>query len=259
MYNILIAIAAGVAGFILFSFILGFGTFRPLYGLLPGVAAALGVYVLLARRIMNKVQAIMEQAQQHLQSAPPPSSPSSVREIHKTMDEAVEILKSALVYEKWQHLVREQVYGQIGQIYYMTKKFDQAHPYLEGSMTRNWVAQAMLAAHYYQKKELDKMAETFEAAVKSSPKEALLWNVYAWCKWKSGEKDKAIDILGRALEHVESDEQTKENKIALQNNKNMKMRGWNMMWYQFHLDTPPQSAPQPTAQQLQPKIQFRRR
>ena len=97
------------------------------------------------------------------------------------------------------------------------------------------------------------MVDAFEVAVEGSPKEALLWNVYAYCLWKSSQKDKAISVLERALEHVSSDERTRDNLKALQNNKKMKMRGWNMMWYQFHLDTPPQP------KMPQPKMRHQRR
>lgn len=257
MYNLLIAIASGVAGFFLMSFVLGFGTFKPLYGILPAILIMIGVYILLARRVMKDVQKIMEQAQHHLQSSPQPGSPAAMRQIQQNMDEAVEILKGAMRYDRWQFLVASQVNGQIGQIYYMTKRFDEAEPYLKESFNRHWAAQAMLACLYYQRKQWEPMRETFEVAVKYSPKEALLWNVYAWCMWKSGESDKAIDVLTRALEHVGSDEQTRENRTALQNKKNMKMREWNMMWYQFHLDAPPQ--PKPGQQQAAPNIQFRRK
>jgi tetratricopeptide (TPR) repeat protein len=257
MYNVLIALGAGIAGFVLMSFLLGFGDFKPLYGLMPGMLIAAGAYIWLARRVMTKVQKIMEEAQHHLQSAPQPTSPADIQKAQRSTEEAVEILKRALPYNKWQFLVESQVNGQIGQIYYMTKKFEQAEPYLKGSFNRNWIAQTMLACLYYQRKEWAVMTETFEVAAKYSPKEALMWNVYAWCLWKAGKTDDAIAVLTRALEHVGTDEQTRENRTALQNKKNMKMREWNLMWYQFHLDAPPQ--PKPGQQQPVPQINFRRR
>jgi tetratricopeptide (TPR) repeat protein len=257
MYNLLIAIGSAIAGFLLMSFVLGMGDFKPLYGIVPGLFLGVGTYIWLARRTMNAVHQIMLRAQHHLQSSPQPTSPAAMREVQTRIEEAIAILKEALVYQKWQFLVEAQINGQIGQLYYMAKKFDQAEPYLKASFNRNWVAQAMLACQYYRRKQLDAMRDTFEIAVKYSPKEALLWNLYAWCLWKSDKKDDAISVLSRALEHVGTDEHTRNNRIALQNNKNMKMREWNLMWYQFHLDTPPQQ--KPGQHQPVPQIQFRRR
>jgi len=98
----------------------------------------------------------------------------------------------------------------------------------------------MLATLYYKRKKLDDMKSVFEEAVDSNKKQALLWNIYAYCLWKQNLRDDAIKVLSRAREHVPNDEKTERNLKALQTDRKMKMRGWNMQWYQFHLDKPPQ-------------------
>ena len=252
MLNILIAVAVGVLGFVVSSFGLGGGNFRPLYGVVPALFLMTGAFVYLARRSLKQLQAIMEQAQTLLtQVSEHQTNPKAAL---KKIDEAVELLKTGYPIERWQLWSKAQIDGQIGQLYFMTERYDEAEPYLAASIKRNWIARAMLGVLYYKRRQHDKMKVVFEEAVSVNKKESLLWNVYAYCLWKSNQRDLAIQTLSRSLEHVGSDERTKENLLALQNNKIMKMRGWNMMWYQFHLDKPPGQQ-----QQLQQRLQLRRR
>ncbi len=254
MYNLIISIVAGLLGFVVMSFVVGGGDFKPLYGLVPGIGILLGVYFVLARRTMQKVEEIMKEAQDVLATAQASGKPmTSMRQAEQHMNKAIAILKKGYEHEKWQFFIKAQLDGQIGQLLYMSKKYDSAENYLKNAMKQHWMAHAMLGTLYYKRKDYSSMVDAFEVAVEGSPKEALLWNVYAYCLWKSSQKDKAISVLERALEHVSSDERTRDNLKALQNNKKMKMRGWNMMWYQFHLDTPPQP------KMPQPKMRHQRR
>ena len=241
MYNLLIALAAGLLAFLLGSLLFSDGDFRPLYGLLPGLGVALGLYLYLARRTLSKVEAIMTRAQTLLSSAGEGNQAlTSQRQAEDLMNKAVAITKEAYPYAPWQFLVRPQIDGQIGQLLYMSKRYDEAEPYLKNAMKQHWMAHAMLGTLYYKRKDNEAMKAAFEHAVASSQKESLLWNVYAYCLWKSSSREEAIQVLTRALEFVSKDERTRRNLEALQKKRNMKMRGWNMMWYQFHLDTPPQ-------------------
>ncbi len=225
MYNLLISLAAGILTTLILGFALGGGDLRISYGILPGIIAMGVVYVLLARRILNKVQTTVGLAQAELQA--------------QRVERAIALLKQCYPLGKWQFLIKSQIDAQIGSILYMTQKFDQSEPYLKTSFKKNWVARAMLGALYYKRKNYVEMEAVFEEAAKANKKEALLWNIYAYCMWKSGQTDKAIAVLNRATEAVPTDAKTKSNLTALQNNKKMKMRSWNMMWYQFHLDKPP--------------------
>lgn len=238
MYNLLISIGAGILTLVAFGFMFGSGSFNPLYGIVPGLFAAIGLYVFLARRTMLKVQAIMENAQAKLQSAAK-ATPNNPKAALKSINSTVTILEEAYAYDKWQFLVKSQVDGQIGQLYFMAEKFNKALPYLQNSIKRNWIARAMLGVIHYKRKEHEQMIAVFDEAVEANKKESLLWNLYAYCLSQIKKREEAIRVLNRAIEHVGSDEKTKNNLKALQNNKKMKMRGWNLMWYQFHLDKPP--------------------
>ena len=120
--------------------------------------------------------------------------------------------------------------------------------YLENAMGRHWIAKAMLAVLHFKRKQYGEMKTIFEKTVKRAKKESFVWNLYAWCLWKTNDRDGAIDVLSRGLEYVKEDQRLEGNRLALQNKKKMKMRGWSEMWYQFHLDKPPQ-----------PKMQIDRR
>jgi tetratricopeptide (TPR) repeat protein len=225
MYNIIVSLIAGTAATAAFGFLFGGGEFVFLYGLFPGLLVMVGTFFYLARRTIKQVEVIMKRAQPELEK--------------RNVERAIDIMKEAYPLAKWQLFLSAQIDGQIGTVLYAARKYDDAEPFLKRSFSRNWVPQAMLAVLYYKKKKFEQMEETFEAAVTHNKKQALLWNLYAYCLWKRNKRDKAIDVLNRATEHVE-DERTTKNLKALQNNRKMKMRGWNMQWYQFHLDKPPQ-------------------
>ncbi|HET6983063.1 MAG TPA: tetratricopeptide repeat protein [Myxococcaceae bacterium] len=230
MYNLLIAFAAGVVVTVAVRL-----AGLPLYaGVVPGVLVFLGVYVLLARRIMKKLQALALAAQNELKTI------SSPRDQAPKIAKAIKTLEQGLVLDKWQFMVAAQVHGQIGQLHYMVKDFDAAEPHLLKASRRDPMAQAMLAALYYQRKDYPRMTETFERAVKAGKKEGIVWAAYAWCLQRTKEREKAIAVLGRAVTANPSDEKLKAALSALQNDKRMKMQGWGHLWYGFHLEAPPQ-------------------
>jgi len=152
----------------------------------------------------------------------------------------VKILEQGLQYDRWQIMVASQVHGQIGILHYMTKDYAAAEPHLVKASSRDAMSQAMLGALHYQRKQYGPMTESFERAVKAGKKEGLVWAVYAWCLQQMKERDKAIAVLGRAVAANPSDEKLKAALTALQNDKRMKMKAWEPMWWQFNLEAPPQ-------------------
>ena len=227
MYNFGISLAIGLV--LTFGIGAFFGGWW--YGIIPGVIAFGIAYVILARRTMNQVQSIVTRAQKQMQS--------------RNIDRGIEILEDAFSLSKWQFFVEAQIHAQIGSVLYMDQRFDEAEPHLKKAFKKNWVARAMLGTLHYKRKKFDEMKEVFEEAVKANKKESLLWNLYAYCLWKSGDRDEAIDVLNRALDKAGEDKRTKKNLKQLKHGRRMKMRGWNMQWYQFHLDRPPAMRQQP--------------
>jgi tetratricopeptide (TPR) repeat protein len=234
MYNILISIAAGVVVTLAIK-LLGFSF---LAAILPGVLALLASFILLARRVALKVQNIVGIAQKEL-SIPP----ANAREQKQRVEKAIKILEEGLAYDRWQILVGSEIHSQIGMIKYMVKDLDGAQVHFAKANARNYMAMAMQAALYYQRKDYSKMEATFETAVKSGKKEGLVWAAYAWCLLQQKEKEKALKVMVRAVENNPTDEKLKAGLTALQNDKKLKMKPYEPMWWQFGLEQPPSPMP----------------
>lgn len=228
MYNLLISLAVGIG----ISALIG-GFFGSVwYGLIPGVIAFGIAYVLLARRTMKQVQAVSQSAQKHFQA--------------QNIDRGIEVLEEdAYPLGKWQFFVEAQIRAQIGRVLFMARRFDEAEHHLREGFKKDWVARGMLGALYYKQKKHDEMKKVFDEAVTANKKHSLLWNLYAYCLWKSGNRDEAIDVLNRALDKLDGDAKTEKNLNRLKNGRSMKMRNWGNQWYQFHLDAPPVQRHQP--------------
>jgi tetratricopeptide (TPR) repeat protein len=231
MYNLLIALAVGfaVAVAVLLAHL-------PWYAaLVPGFLAFAATFLLLARRVGKKVKAIMEQAQKELSV-----QPTSQRDRQQKVDKAVKTLESALIWEKWQPFIGGEVHAQIGMVQYMVKEYAQAEPHLRKAGPRNGLAQGLLASLHYQRKQYSEMEQAFEAAVKGAKKEGVVWAAYAWCLLQTKEREKALKVLNRAVAANPNDEKLKAGLVALQNEKKLKMKAWEPLWWQFGLETPPE-------------------
>jgi tetratricopeptide (TPR) repeat protein len=219
MYNILISAAASLAVLAILLLVK-----LPWWGgLLIALALFAGVFILLSRRTMKQVMAIMDTAGKDLQG--------------QRFEKAIRELKDALKFGKWQVYVEGQINSQIGMIYYMKRDFANAFPFLEKSFFKNWAAMGMLAICYMKRQKKDKMTATFDKAVVGSPKESLLWNLYAYCLNECGETSKAKEIIEKGLKKLPGDGPLTENLENLQQGKKMKMRNYGDMWFQFHLES----------------------
>lgn len=242
MYNLLIALGAGAAAFLAFWL----PGIVPAWGaVLPALVAASVIYLLLARRIMRRIEALMKEAEKELYALR--SDPKAVT--HKDVkaryiERAIQILEKGLRFDNWQFLAAAQVHSQVGVLLYVQDELDRALPHLEKSFSRHWVARAMLGAALARKKDAARMEQVFEAAVKASKKEPLLWALYAWCLAEAGQREKAIRVSGRGVALNENDEKLKALHLALQNQEKDKtlvkrMRAWGDEWYQFRFEKHP--------------------
>lgn len=220
MYNLLISAGAALAVFL----ILLFGFELVWWGSVMIVLVVFtGLFILFSRITMKKVMAVLDTAGKDLQA--------------QRFEKAVRELKDALKYGKWQIYVEGQLNSQIGMIYYMKRDFSNAFPYLEKSFFKNWVSMAMLAICYMKRQKKDKMIATFDKAITGSPKESLLWNLYAYCLVESGEATKAKGVIEKGLKKMPGDAPLKENLENLNQGRKMKMRNFGDLWYQFHLES----------------------
>ncbi|MBN2359707.1 MAG: hypothetical protein JXR83_09645 [Deltaproteobacteria bacterium] len=221
MLNVAIALAAGIAVGLPLTLLLS-----PVEGILPGVAIFALAYFLLARRAMKRLEAVFKLAEKEL--------------LANRVDRAIQMIESGRALARWQFMVDSQIDAQLGMIHYIRDDAKKAQPFLERAFSRLWITSAMLGAIYYKKKDVDAMRKTFDKTVAVGKKQGLAWSVYAWCEWKLGNTERAIEILGRGRKAVgESDERLSSNLLALQNDKKMKMKSYGEQWYQFRLEKMP--------------------
>jgi tetratricopeptide (TPR) repeat protein len=234
MINFLIAIAVGIVT----AVGLRLGGFSWVACVIPGALTLLASYVVLARRTAMKVQAITQAAQKELSVGSP-----NPREQKSRIEKAIGLLESGLPYSRWQFMIGSELHAQIAMIRYMTGDLEKSEASFAKANPRNYMAQAMMGALAFRKKNYDEMERRFEDAVKYGKKEALVWATYAWCQMQRKEKDKALAILVRGVQINPSDDKLKASLQQLQNDKKLKMRAYEPMWWQFGLEAPsPQMA-----------------
>ncbi len=235
MINLAISIAAGL----LVAIGIKLADFSLIAGIIPGTIVMIGVFVVLGRRTFMQLQGIMTQVQAELSSMT-----ANPKEQKVKADKAIKLLESALPLGRWQFLVESEVHGQIGTIKYLFKDHDGALESFKKTNGRNYIAKAMQGAIWFQRKQYPEMEACFEEAVKNGKKEGLMWAAYAWCLVQNKQADKALSVLSRAVENNPSDEKLKKALTDLQNDKRLKMKAWEPMWWQLGLETPPQPQPQ---------------
>lgn len=235
MINLLLALAGGAAVTVLFK-VLGF-SLGP--SLLPGILVLAGLYVVLGRRSFMQLQKLLQQVQAELSSMSPNKKEQQVK-----ADKAIKLLESGLPLGRWQFLLEGEVHGQIGMIKYLFKDYEGAMASFLKTGPRNYFARAMQGAILFQKKDFPGMEKSFEDAVKHGKKEGLMWAAYAWCLLQNKESDKALKVLARGVEANPSDEKLKTALTAVQNDKRLKMKAWEPMWWQLGLEQPTMPQPQ---------------
>ncbi len=222
MVYLLISIGIAAVVFIIFN------TFFPAAAsLFPAMVVMIVAYILLARRSSKQIEKVGPEINKALTAKRP--------------DQAIRILEEAKHRTRHQFLMGSILDAQIGMIHYAHREdSDAAKPHLEKAHTKNWQALAMLGALHFKKKNYAEMERVFVRACKKNKKAGMVWASYAWCQWKRGEKDKAMAILAKGIKHKPDDERLKSNLLALQNNKRMKMRGYEPEWWALHLEKVPQ-------------------
>lgn len=224
----------------------GWPNVRISYGVIPGILAAFGAAYFIYRRVSDRMAIEMVAVQNILAGSPqrPATSVAEQREMEAkartTIDQAVvALLGIRKRLGPWIPTMAGQINGNIGSLLYMTKRFNDARPYLAGAAFNHGLAHAMMGAIHYRDKSPLLMKTAFERAVKWSEKEALIWNTYAWCLDESGNRTEAIAVLNRGLKAMTAEPRTQANLDNLQNGRKMKMQPFEMPWYQLLLEEPP--------------------
>ncbi|MCM0080227.1 hypothetical protein L4X63_01360 [Geomonas sp. Red32] len=220
MYNFIIS---GVAAVVVFFIVCLASSFSYWWAaLLAALIVFAGIFLLIARTVTKKLEAIMEPAMKDIQA--------------QRFEKGIRDLKEGLKYAKWQIYTESQINSAIGMVYFVKREFSTAFPYLEKGFFKNWVTMGMLGVTYMKRNKHDKMKETFDKAILASPKESLLYSLYAYCLNETGENVKACEIMAKAQSKLPGDENIKQNLELLREGKKMKMKGYGEMWLQFHLE-----------------------
>jgi tetratricopeptide (TPR) repeat protein len=189
---------------------------------LIGLAVFALAYFLLSRRILKQLTAIMETVQRDMMAG--------------RAEKAIKTLEASLPMGKWQFMVTSQLHSQIGSLYYLKRDFGKAFDSLQKGFSRHWPSMGMLAICYMKRNKTDKMIQTFDKAVSLTRNEPLLWNLYAYCLEKVGNRSRAIEVMEKGLKKTNNDENLQQNLEALTNGRKMKMQVYGDMWLQFHLE-----------------------
>lgn len=229
MINLILSLLCGAAGWALS--LLVFDSFWT--GIIPFFIFTIIALVVFNRRTSKKLKPIMDNVQQMAMSV---QTLPTMQARKNVLDKAVEELKKGYALQHYQFFLRQQINGQIGSIYYAQQKFKEAEPYLKDSFIQNWQTSALYACILYRNNKIDDMKIQFEKILKVAKKEAIVWNLYAWCLNEKKERDAAIEVLVRGKKNCPNDSIIKSNLDLIKNSGKVKMRDYKEMWMQFLLD-----------------------
>lgn len=218
LLSLVVAILVGVASW--------YGGAGWLGGSLLGFAAFVVTWIIGVRRIGRRIGPLFEQAQRQIQAG--------------TLQPAIATLKNLLPIGKWIPLLTGQIHAQLGYLHHQAGKREEAIEHLSKAGRRAGDARLLLASLETQD---GKKAEALKLLADSLPfnrKHVLLHNTYAWLLLREGKRDEAIAVLTKLL-LKESDANTTDNRLRLQNDKRMNMAPFGMMWYALGFERPPAS------------------
>ena len=233
MYNLLLALAAGVVVYALAAWWTGW-----IAGILPAVIVLALSYFFLARRSGRQLEAIFKRAVKEFEGG--------------RVEQGRKIFEEGFALARWQFLVAAQIHAQLGALDYMQASqaalmrqpasFKSARQHLEKAWSRNWQAQAMLAAIDHREGNNAAALERLEKLKSSGAKEALYWGLFAYIAHKAGDADKALQVLDLGQQQLPSSDSLKNMANQVRNKKDVKMKPFAPGWYQFFPDQIPKES-----------------
>jgi len=214
LYSLLAALVVGAP--IGYYLNIGFGIF---IGLFIGVA----LFFFLTRHYTKKLQAVFTDANFDLQK--------------QNFSRAVEVLKEGYRFNKYAFLVKAQIDSQIGIILYTQKKFGEAYKYLQKSNPRITLGYTMMIIGHIKNNKKEKVDKDIELLIKFNKKDPFVYSVSAYLYSEElNNREKALEILNKAIKVMPDNQKIKDHLTAFQNNKQYKMDKYGEMWYQLMLD-----------------------
>lgn len=188
----------------------------------PAIGVALVASIFLFRRVGQRLNPLIEEAQRH--------ATGGRREM------ALESLRSALTLGRWHPLLESQMRTQIGVLLYDSGDLDAALSELERGGKRPWESRAFLGCAHFKKRNEEAMKKAFEDAVKIGEKDSLSWTLYAWCLHARGLKAESLAVLARGLSKLPADQRLKTNLELVGEGKKLKVAPYGDRWARFQLD-----------------------
>ncbi len=193
------------------------------FGIFIGLVIGIALFFFLTRHYTKKLQEVFTNANFDLQK--------------QNFNHAVEVLKGGYIYNKYAFLVKAQIDSQIGIILYTQKKFGEAYKYLQKSNPRITLGYTMMIIGHIKNNKKDKVNKDIELLIKFNKKDPFVYSVAAYLYSEElGNREKALEILNKAIKAMPDNQKIKEHLTAFQNNKQFKMEKYGEMWYQLMLD-----------------------
>ena len=231
MYNLLISL-----GFASIAFLLGLAGGQWYYGFAPALIVFPIVYFFLARRTGKQVETIMAKAMNELQT--------------QRIDAAKATIQSALPLGRWQFLVGQQIWAQLGALEYVQRNPKGARVALEKAWSRNWQAQAMLGVLDAKKGEHAAGIKRLEKARLLARKEPVYWGVLTWLHLRNKDPDKAMAAVKEGIDLTDGSKPLKELDVAIANDRVKRFKwdkAFGQSWYQFFPEQMPMQRMQQSA------------
>lgn len=255
MYTFLLSLAAAVLGFALGTATVGWWA-----GIIPAILFFILSFYLISRSTMNKVQEIFGRAQKQIQMQPPPDllKPGKQKEVlewqAQQRDQVRTTMREALVIEKWQFLIKENVYAQLGMLDYQeaveAKMMKQANvsreklisaqanleqawnPTLSG-LLGDWRSRVSLAAVYQRLSEPQKAVNAMADLEKSAPKDPFYWGFWGLLLVEEKKNEEALQVIGKGISACPDSSALKAFQAAVSNKQRPDMRAFGDIWYQY--------------------------
>jgi len=196
----------------------------PWFGAPVGLVAGAAAFILIGKKVNEKLEAIFRQAGELLK--------------RQQWEPAIKLMQKGYALAPWQFLVKGAINGQIGAVQYLRNKPSEAEPLLKAAGMNQYVAKAMLAVLQWKRGETRLAKDTFALALKAGRKESIMYALYAYALNGMHDRNAAIEVINKGLKYCKDDERLLTNRSLLQNKKPMKMKVYGEQWYQFMLERP---------------------
>jgi hypothetical protein len=253
MYTLLLSLGAGALGFLLGTVAVGWWA-----GFVPALLLFALSFFLISRQVMAKVQLSFGEAQK-LAANPPP------QEVVRSQDALLAwqaeqrkalraAIKEALAYEKWQFLVREQVYSQLGMLDYqegiearMMKRanaaetsFQSARDNLEKAwsprlspLLKDWRSRALLASVHHRASRPEDAHKVLQEGEQAGSGEPLYFGLWAFILQDAKRGEDALQVVARGLKNHPTSQTLQKVQEAISNKRKPDMSLFGESWYQF--------------------------